>query len=323
MVKINYPDNFKVEKYIDIFNRISIKDNRLQKAVNKNEEELKELFELKENFITGEELFNKWKELILKDEDIDLYNKFKDILFKDLTIGNFKKLRDTKNKVGKIENNKFINFLFDYRHWKRNIIKFFENNLTMSVCYYCNLEFINSKKNKKDFTLDHFYSQKDYPYLSISLYNFIPSCSICNSDYKKDKEINSLSPTCRDFDFDKKVKFKLFLSKDCKDFNIKSKDDIEIELKEKYSNRYQNYIDTFNLKERYKNYPIHKDIVFEMIENAQLYPESRLKELEKLTGVPYQQIKRDIFKLIDNEVDLSKEPFSKLKRDIAYELGLL
>ncbi len=60
-----------------------------------------------------------------------------------------------------------------------------------------------------------------------------------------------------------------------------------------------------------------------MIEKAQLYPESRLKELEKLTGVPYPQIKRDIFKLIDDEVDLSKEPFSKLKRDIAYELGLI
>ncbi len=60
-----------------------------------------------------------------------------------------------------------------------------------------------------------------------------------------------------------------------------------------------------------------------MIENAKLYPESRLKELEKLTRVPYQEIKRDIFKLIGDEVDLSKEPFSKLKRDIAYELGLI
>ena len=58
-------------------------------------------------------------------------------------------------------------------------------------------------------------------------------------------------------------------------------------------------------------------------QQKQLYPESRLKELQDLTGIPYQEIKKDIFKLIGDEVDLSKEPFSKLKRDMAYELGLI
>jgi hypothetical protein len=74
-----------------------------------------------------------------------------------------------------------------------------------------------------------------------------------------------------------------------------------------------------NLNERYQ---AHKDIVFEMIQNTELYPESRLKELQNLTGIPYQEIKKDIFKLIDDEVDLSKEPFSKLIKDISDELGL-
>jgi hypothetical protein len=46
-----------------------------------------------------------------------------------------------------------------------------------------------------------------------------------------------------------------------------------------------------NLNERYQ---AHKDIVFEMIQNAELYPESRLKELQDLTGIPYQEIKKDI-----------------------------
>jgi len=68
-----------------------------------------------------------------------------------------------------------------------------------------------------------------------------------------------------------------------------------------------------------KNYKI----ISEMIKNAELYPESRLKELQDLTGIPYQEIKKDIFKLIGDEVDLSKEPFSKLKRDMAWELGLI
>jgi len=38
-----------------------------------------------------------------------------------------------------------------------------------------------------------------------------------------------------------------------------------------------------------------------MIKNAELYPESRLKELQDLTGIPYQEI----------------------KKDMAYELGLI
>jgi len=41
-----------------------------------------------------------------------------------------------------------------------------------------------------------------------------------------------------------------------------------------------------------------------------------------LTGIPYQQIKKDIFNLIDDDVDLSKQPFSKLIRDMSDELGL-
>ena len=53
------------------------------------------------------------------------------------------------------------------------------------------------------------------------------------------------------------------------------------------------------------------------------YPESRIKELQDLTGIPYQEIKKDIFKLIGDKVDLSKESFSKLNRDMAYELGVV
>ncbi len=59
-----------------------------------------------------------------------------------------------------------------------------------------------------------------------------------------------------------------------------------------------------------------------MIKKAELYPESMLKELQGLTGIPFQQIKKDIFNLIDENGDLSKKPFSKLVVDISYELKL-
>ncbi len=221
--------------------------------------------------------------------------------------------------------------LFKYdKKFQPLIAKFFEKNLNPRTCYYCNIDFINvydeEENSKNKFTLDHFIDKGSYPYLALSIFNLIPSCSVCNSKIKGrkpfygDKELESTNPYLKSFRFDEKVKFKLFLHKNCKDLNIKSKADIEIPLKENYSNEYDKYIKVFKLNERYQ---AHKDIVFEMIKNAELYPESRLKELQDLTGIPYQQIKQDIFSLIDDNADLSKEPFSKLKRDMACELGLV
>lgn len=247
-----------------------------------------------------------------------------------------KKLPDKKRTelTTKIEN------LFKYtnKFQGKVLTPFFTNNFNFKTCFYCNKDFIiNFEKEKKElvstFQLDHFYDKGTYRYLALSFYNLIPSCTTCNSSkvkgskniYEYDSKVGKfenetcIPPNTDSFHFDKKVKFKLHLSHKCKDLNIKSKDDIDIPLKERYSNDYDKYIEVFKLNERYQ---AHKDIVFDMIKNAELYPESRLKELQDLTGIPYQEIKKDIFKLIDDDADLSKEPFSKLRKDMADELGI-
>jgi len=90
-------------------------------------------------------------------------------------------------------------------------------------------------------------------------------------------------------------------------------------MKENYSHDYQKFIREMFLDERYR---VHKDIVFDMIQKAKLYPESRLRELQDLTGIPFQQIKKDIFNIIDENEDLSKKPFSKLTKDILAQLEI-
>lgn len=156
--------------------------------------------------------------------------------------------------------------------------------------------------------------------MALSLYNLIPSCYTCNSKIKGITEFNSLAPSSKKYDFVHKVKFKIKLNSSCKNLHIKNKDDIDIKLKENYSNNFESFVKYMLLNERYN---VHKDIVFDMIEKAGLYPESRLRELQDLTGIPFQQIKKDIFNLIDEDVDLSKKPFSKLIKDISEELGLI
>lgn len=224
---------------------------------------------------------------------------------------------------------KKIQNLFKYKDKYQNSVltPFFTENFNFRTCFYCNKDFItnfNAKKEVSTFQLDHFYDKGTYPYLALSFYNLIPSCPTCNSSKVKGSantfENNCIAPNSQNFDFHQKVKFKLLLDDSCKNLHIKSKDDIDINLKENYSDMYDKYIEIFKLNERYK---AHKDIVFDMIQKAELYPDSRLKELQNLTGIPFQQIKKDIFNLIDENEDLSKQPFSKLIVDMSKELGIL
>jgi len=273
--------------------------------------------------ITIIELFEYFKTNRIGEFDL----LFEGVSFKNLVVGQFKTLKLIKNKIDtskSIKENKYIELIFNYTDLQSKKIKpFFEDNLLIATCYYCNIDFINTyntrntKKNK--FTLDHYFDKSTYPYLALSLYNFIPSCYTCNSKLKGTIEFNNFAPSSKNYDFNEKVKFKIKLDESCKNLHVKSKKDIDISLKEKYTNNYDKFIKDMRLDERYK---AHKDIVYEMMKNAELYPKSRLKELQDLTGIPFQQIKKDIFNLIDENEDLSKKPFSKLIKDISEELGL-
>ena len=316
MLKINFNKDFDRNKYYEKISKKSF-------LISKNEILKNHIKGFSKDKITIEELFN-----YLKSEKIENFDKyFKDISLKCLLIGKFETIKIIKEQIktdDKIKNNKLLKFVFDYTKNHQSMIKpFFEDNFKIYTCYYCNIDFINiyqvksTKKNK--FTLDHYFDKSTYPYLALSLYNLIPSCYTCNSKLKKIEEFKNLAPNSKNFDFHQKVKFKLFLDDSCKNLHIKSKNDIDITLKEQFTDIYDKYIEIFKLNERYK---AHKDIVFEMIKKAELYPESMLKELQGLTGIPFQQIKKDIFNLIDENGDLSKKPFSKLVVDISYELKL-
>ncbi|MFA5428078.1 MAG: hypothetical protein WC279_07710 [Sulfurimonas sp.] len=333
MLKINYSKSFDKNAYYKYISTkkidIDICKKKNSKCIEKDGKKVYEKriqlknikFGKNQKTVSIEKLFELYKTNKIGDFDII----FQNISFKCLTIGNFRTLQKIKNQIGK-KDNKYIKFIFNYTDLQTNKIKpFFEENFQTRTCYFCNIHFVNEykideKNYQNEFTLDHFYDKATYPYLGLSLYNLIPSCYTCNSKLKKNEEFKNLAPSSQKYDFETKVKFKLFLDDSCKNLHIKSKDDIDIALKENYSNQYDKYIEVFKLNERYK---VHKDIVFKMIQNAELYPESRLRELQDLTGLPFQQIKKDIFNLIDENEDLSKQPFSKLIKDISEELKLI
>ncbi len=321
MLKLNY-SNYLRDKDFDLENKYSNLFESKDFDNLKNEYPFNTIF-FDINFV--DIIFSKAENLVYLINKIELRIIEQSILIK--------KIKNPKAKIKKeiliYEAKDRIKEIFKYEgnNQSKKITPFFTENFDFRTCFYCNKDFItnfDADKKVSTFQLDHFYDKGTYPYLALSFYNLIPSCPTCNSSKVKGSanifENNCIAPNSENFDFHQKVKFKLFLDDSCKNLHIKSKDDIDITLKENYSDMYDKYIEIFKLNERYK---AHKDIVFDMIQKAELYPESRLKELENLTGIPFQQIKKDIFNLIDENEDLSKQPFSKLIVDMSKELGIL
>jgi hypothetical protein len=143
-------------------------------------------------------------------------------------------------------------------------------------------------------------------------------CYICNSKLKKEHDIGKCVPTSSSFNFDDKVKFKTFMQNE--NLQIEADEDFALLLKEDFTNIYDKYIDVLELDGRYE---YHKYKVIEMINKRKSYPDSRIKELAKLTQKTEEEVKQDLFgAYLFEDDDLHKRPLSKLLRDISQELGL-
>ena len=114
-------------------------------------------------------------------------------------------------------NTKFINGRFE-NCWGANKLA---EKLDVKVCPYCNHSYtftINSSKKEKYNNIrpqfDHFFDKATYPYLALSFYNLIPSCSICNSSLKgsgKFKFTTHINPYVEDYE--KYLKFSINIKK--------------------------------------------------------------------------------------------------------------
>jgi hypothetical protein len=275
---------------------------------------------------------NKFKGLTFEEYYNHNYKQILKYDLKDILCGDFEKLVEIKNTLGKKDDNEIKKF-FNYDKVKPKefiplisklqpkIAKYFEENIEVHTCYYCNIDFINKfkkgKETKNGFTLDHVLEKADYPFLALSLYNLVPSCYVCNSKVKDSKiPFDDFSPTNKNFDFDEKVKFKSFITNT--NLQIEKEQDFYLKLIEDYSNKYDKYIESLNLNNRYD---YHKYKVLEMIQKRKEYPDSRIKELSDLTKKTEEDVKQELFGIYISD-DLHKRPLSKLIKDISEELKL-
>jgi len=107
-------------------------------------------------------------------------------------------------------------FNYEWFRGKTDIRNDWFKTLGIKVCPYCNRSFLAVAEQKKPkgtedvlyFDIDHFFPKEKYPWLALSFYNLIPSCTICNQRIKGKKELN-LTDHIHPFedDMDKLLKF--------------------------------------------------------------------------------------------------------------------
>lgn len=205
---------------------------------------------------------------------------------------------------------KFINYdyLFELNLRDKILIE-----SEIDICPYCGRQFITRFKDKSSADLDHFLPKKYLPLLSLSLYNFIPSCQICNSRFKNQHIKKILYPFDDGYEDNAifNVKYKSPITK------IRPVIEIQIEniSKDKYFETSED-IKLFHIDEIYQS---HNEFVADLLYRKHIYDNSTFKEnINKLVPYDLDNEQMNIL-LFGYSFDLEKDqnkPLGKLVNDI-------
>lgn len=223
-----------------------------------------------------------------------------------------KKIDDKKLVLPNNLKNYMINTLYEIRFPRKEFV----DALEVTVCPYCNRNFVNSTFDKTMCDLDHFYEKSDYPIFAISFYNLIPVCHYCNHA-KGTKKITYSSHNGK-YKTDDLLTF---------DFHIRGMDylndkrQLGIEIYD--TKKIKKNVDVLRLRELYQ---IHTDIVQECIKKAMMFEPSYLKYLASEYRYLFdseEEICRIVFGNYYEDGAYGKRPLAKMTSDILKDLVML
>lgn len=227
--------------------------------------------------------------------------------------------------------NDTIRNVFNYASHSKKIGQFLlnpENLFPVHNCIYCDLIKVNGYTEQetgnrvREFETEHILDKGNCPLVSLSLYNFAPSCTTCNGQIHKGRntlgrtieETILLSPTTKKNKFAEEVRFTVLpLTSEIRDLIMfKSDDELGIDFKGE-TEKYNRTIDMFKLRDRYN---ARKANIFETLEKMRMWSVN--------LGRKYpisSEDKDEMFELVFgfNRRALSFEPMEKCRRDIFEE----
>lgn len=252
---------------------------------------------------------------------------------KKVLIGTPEELNQIKKKFTTKKQIESIKQILNYDTWidysNKSTYNFYNaydlaKNLDIPTCVYCNRIYtktvisISGQKITRP-TFDHWFPKSLYPLLSISFYNLIPSCTVCNSGVKGSNpfELDThFHPYHQSLINNEKINYKF--SYDHKDY---SSFKFKIINKNDFSEKSTN---AFKLKEIYET---HEDEITDLRKLRDIYSEKYIQMLKnnilKGTSISDDEIYRLAFGTHIDESKFDRRPLSKMKKDILEELGIL
>lgn len=232
-------------------------------------------------------------------------------------------------------NNKVLLKIFGYQHVFNTSSKkeayWLSKEIDSNTCVYCNRQYAvtvengngsNAKERIARPAFDHWFDKKDYPLMSLSLCNLIPSCTICNSSVKSATKFD-LSTHTHPYIHETghpNIKFVPTLTTD-------TPPRWTIKIETPPGSKEEKTVQDMMLQELYD---IHGEIeVRDLMNFRDKYPAGFLKQLfeDVLKNSKRNLSKTEVYRMLfGTEMDPSRaldRPLSKLKHDILLDMGVI
>lgn len=276
---------------------------------------------------------SKIKELLLSKPD-KLYSKINEYKTKFFVDGEYDKAikaRSSKKRTPEqkklVDKYKPIFKAFNYDNWivkNKDISYAIAKIIGQNTCVYCNRQYIFTVDDEKNDHItrpefDHYLPKSKYPFFALSLYNLIPSCHICNSNCKGNKELttemNPYSTKQKDY-----FKFSYNIDKGGFPSSIEIKD---IDISEKI--KVEKMLCCFKIREIYN---CHVDLELKDLHAfATKYSDTYLQDVLRKISTDLKFTQEEAYRILFGaellEMKDNDRPLSKFKRDILKELGVI
>lgn len=213
--------------------------------------------------------------------------------------------------------------------------------LEISVCPYCNKNYINTVKEGQYIKsngetrdkitspqLDHFFSKSDFPILRLSFFNLVPSCETCNVRLKGEIEFSygeNLHPY--EEGYGKECRFEsspndyeaMIGKGNNYDIFLNIEDSVSQQKRKKVEENHK----VFEIDQIYAD---HTDIVSEIYRKKAISNKQYMKTIRQQypdAGLTDEELYRLAFGNYQKPEDFKKRPFAKLTKDICEQLKLV
>lgn len=227
----------------------------------------------------------------------------------------------------KSRSDELLNNIFRYdRYSNRRAAVEILKRMKVTVCPYCNRQYIFTLSNGHVRPqLDHYYPKSRYPYLALSLYNMIPSCSICNMAKSSLDTLKNpiLYPFTEEMGSETKFEIKRKRNGNFVRMLQGISSEFIIELNTSNSKNklaVQNQMQKMHLNSLYNE---HKENVMDIIKSKYVNSSERIDELLKLFPTLFdsrEDVKSLLYMTNIQKESWGNKPLSKLTHDIDFQL---